>query len=187
MAANAPRPVPDSQPLTVDPANAEFTVPDAKVAVSSLQIYALMAYYLVLLVAAFALLIFLIWQPDRIKIPLLRTVGFIAAGALIGSLLYQIRMLFRFYVADGKFDAKWMGKYISAPWEAVALAVVVLSLLQGGSTALSGEKVTLSESSGFATFGIGALVGFGIRDVVGWLGNLAKTMFHTGPTDSSKP
>jgi len=185
MVANAPRQVLDSEVQSADALSIEITTPDAKVNIRPVQIYALVVYYIGLLAAAMGLFIFLIlslaWQPN--KMPLLRTVGFVGAGALIGSVLYQIRMLYQYYVQDGAFDAKWIGKYISAPWEAMALAVVVLSLLQGGSAALGGEKINLSDTNSFAAFGIGALVGFGIREVVGWLGNLAKTMF---PTDHLK-
>lgn len=184
MAANAPRQMLDSEVQSADPISVELAPPDAKVVVKPAQIYSLLVYYIGLLAAAMALFIFLIvsssWQPG--KIPLLKTVCFVAAGALIGSVLYQIRMLYQYYVQDGAFDAKWIGKYISAPWEAVALSVVVLSLVQGGGAALSGG-ITISDANSFAAFGIGALVGFGIREVVGWLGNLAKTMF---PTDHLK-
>jgi len=47
----------------------------------------------------------------------------------------------------------------------------------------------VAEGNTFVAFGIGALVGFGIREVVGWLGNLVKTMFpsdsHAGPSSLS--
>jgi hypothetical protein len=190
MAANAPRQMLDSEVQSADPVSIELAPPDAKVIVRPLQIYSLLVYYIGVLAAAMALFIFLIvssnWQPS--KIPLLRTVCFVAAGALIGSVLYQIRMLYQYYVQDGAFDAKWIGKYISAPWEAVALALVVLSLLQGGGAALGGAQINInvSDANSFAAFGIGALVGFGIREVVGWLGNLAKTMFPTDHLKESK-
>lgn len=154
--------------------------------VRPLQIYALVGYYTILLAAAIALVILLISKQDSAKQDsakqtLLVMIGFVTAGAIAGSVLYQIRMLFQYYIKDGKFDRRWMGKYISAPWEAVALALVVLSLLQGGSVILGAGKPNLTEGNPFAAFGVGALVGFGIREVVGWLGSLARTMFPTEP------
>ncbi len=159
----------------------EGTTPDATVIVRPLQVYGLVSYYTILLVVAVTLLIVLILKQSNVNPPLLGMMGFVASGAMVGAVLYQIRMLFKYYVKDGNFDSKWLGKYISAPWEAVALALVVLSLLQGGSVVLGGAKFDLKESTSFAAFGIGALVGFGIREVLGWLGNLAETMFSTTP------
>jgi hypothetical protein len=44
--------------------------------------------------------------------------------------------------------------------------------------------------STFAGFGLGGLLGFGIREVVGWLGNVTTTMFPTknkaGESESEK-
>lgn len=142
-------------------------------------IYVLVGYYVTLLALAITLLIVLILRQHNVNPPLLAMAGFEAAGAIIGSVLYQIRMLFRYYITAGKFDSRWVGKYISAPWESVALALVVLSLLQGGGVLMGGGKVNVTEDNAFAMFGIGALFGFGIREVVGWLGNLSKTMFPT--------
>ncbi len=58
---------------------------------------------------------------------------------------------------------------------------VVASLIESGAIILGGTGFDFSKGKPFATFGIGALVGFGIREVIGWLGTVAKTMF---PTDS---
>lgn len=44
---------------------------------------------------------------------------------------------------------------------------------------MKGGKFNVPEGNAFAMFGIGGLIGFGIREVVGWLGNLSKTMFPT--------
>ena len=42
-----------------------------------------------------------------------------------------------------------------------------------------GKNFALEIDRAFTFFGLGALIGFGIREVVGWLGNLAKTTFPT--------
>lgn len=152
--------------------------------VSARQIYAIVAYYMVLLLGAITLLVFLVLKEElhvnEERPRLLASMGFLATGAIVGSLLYQIRMLFRYYVKDdkhGKFDLRWLSKYVTAPWEAVGLALAVMSLIQSGGIMLGGQSFSVTGGKPFAAFGLGALIGFGIREVVGWVGNLTKTMF----------
>ena len=165
-------------------------VQSMSLAVSERQVYALLGYYMVLLTASIAALGLLAWKEIVWKgVPetkLLATLGFVASGAIIGSILYQIRMLFRHYIKDGNFDSRWLAKYVSAPFEAVGLALAILALLQGGSAILGGQGLDVKEAKGLAIFGLGALIGFGIREVVGWLGNLAKSTFPTDNDDKKK-
>lgn len=149
--------------------------------VGSSLIFILIGYYIVFIIISATLLFYIISDPVSAE-NLLRLLGFIACGAVVGSVLYQIRMLYRHYIKSEDFDTKWLGKYISAPWESVALSVVVFSLFQGGGAVLGGSaSLNFDEANGFAAFGLGSLVGFGMRDVVGWLGNLVKTMFPAEP------
>jgi len=164
------------------------TAPIATSAVRPWQIYGLMAYYMVLLAGAVALLVFLISSPElalKDETRLLASMGFLASGAIVGSTLYQIRMLFRYYITD-RFDPKWLSKYISAPVEAVGLALAVMSLFQSGGVFLGGQPFSMAKGEPFAAFGFGALVGFGIREVVGWVGSLTKTMFTSEHTTDHK-
>jgi hypothetical protein len=167
---------------------AEHIARHATAIVSPRQVHALVAYYVILLVVAVALLVYMIVNQTAIVPPLLVRMGFVASGAMVGSVLYQIRMLFRYYIPDKdtekKFDSRWLAKYVSGPWEAIALALVVLSLLEVGGAAFGGAQFDMTRSPTFGAFGIGALVGFGIREVVGWLGNLARTTFPTGDRKS---
>lgn len=162
-----------------NPAEIDEQAPLPKYGIRPLQIYILVSYYIVLLIVSGALLTYLILVEESAKPPLLVTLGFVASGAIAGSVLYQIRMLFRHYIKYNNFDSKWLGKYISAPWEAVALSLAVTSLIRGGGIVLGGGQFKDPASNNYAAFGLGALIGFGIREVVGWLGKLAKTMFPT--------
>ena len=67
------------------------------------------------------------------------------------------------------------------------MAMVVLALIRGGVAVFGGSMGTdVTGASNFAAFGTGALVGFGMREVVGWLEGLVKTMFTTKePEDSN--
>ena len=155
----------------------------------SRQVHALVVYYMAVLFFSFWFL-FDTWSSNfalmrligvsggALEDPLLRTIGFTIVGGVMGSLLYQIRVLFHFYAREKKYDPRWLGKYITGPWEGAGMAMVVLALIRGGVAVFGGSMGTdVTGASNFAAFGTGALVGFGMREVVGWLESLVKTMF----------
>ena len=155
------------------------------------QVHAIVAYYILLLGAA---LLFLLdvwggnvwvgrWLGQREEVlanPLLKTGAYTLIGGVFGSVLFQIRALFKYYLkntdAAVQYDERWVGKYISAPWESAVMALVVLALIRGGVT-LFGGGPDPSATNNFAVLGVGALVGFGMRDVVKWIQKLTETMF----------
>jgi hypothetical protein len=164
----------------------------------SRQVYGLVVYYMIVLLFAFWFL-FDTWSSnltlmqwigvrgEALKDPLLRTIGFTIVGGVIGSVLYLIRQLFTYYAKLGTYDARWLGKYITGPWEGAGMAMVVLALIRGGVAVFGGSMGTdVTGASNFAAFGTGALVGFGMREVVGWLEGLVKTMFTTKEPERPK-
>jgi hypothetical protein len=156
------------------------------------QVYALVVYYLIVLVFSFWFL-FDTWSSnltlmrwigvrgEALEDPLLRTIGFTIVGGLMGTVLYMIRQLFTYYAKRNDYDPRWLGKYITGPWEGAGMAMVVLALIRGGVAVFGGSMGTdVTGASNFAAFGTGALVGFGMREVVGWLEGLVETMFTAG-------
>lgn len=159
-------------------------------------VHSLVLYYLALMAAGLWLVLDL-WSGGfqvlralgvselALQQPLLRSTGYTLAGGLLGSVLYQMRMLFRFYLKTNEFDHRWLGKYLSAPLESAAMALVVLALLRGGLTAFAGSPSGApTTANNFSALGLGALIGFGMRDVVGWLGRIVGTVFVTAPSAS---
>ena len=165
------------------------------------QVHGMIVYYLALIVGLFWLLVD-VWSGNlnsmrflgvggaQLEEPLLKTINFTVIGAMFGNVLFQIRSLFSFYLEDeGKnYDERWLGKYIIGPFESAALALVVLALIRGGVTLFGGESGPAATSTNnFAAFGIGSLIGFGMRDAVTWLRTVASTMFnsngHTPPQE----
>lgn len=155
------------------------------------QVNALIIYFILVILSSFWFLLD-VWsgnfsllrrfglQGEILADPLLKTVGYTIVGAIFGSVLFQIRSLFHFYLKDAHYDPRWLGKYISAPWESAAMALVVLSLIRGGVALFGGSSGTdVTGTNNFAAFGTGALVGYGMRDVVAWLGRLVETVFVT--------
>ena len=49
--------------------------------------------------------------------------------------------------------------------------------MQGGAVFLGGSGIDFSAGKPFTVFGFGAVVGFGVREVVGWIGGVTKSMF----------
>ncbi len=165
--------------------------PKISPAMTFLQVNLLVLYFLILMLLALWFffdvwsknLRFMQWigiQSPSLDDPILRTIGFTMVGGFLGSVLYQIRLLFQFYVKTDVYDYRWMGKYVSAPWESAVMAMIVLALIRGGVALFGGSQGTeVNDTNNFAAFGVGALVGFGMRDVVGWIGGLVRTMFKT--------
>jgi hypothetical protein len=152
------------------------------------QVTILVIYYFVTLLFSFWFLLdvwsrnFVIFRAMGMKAEvladdLLRTIGFTMVGGILGSTLYQIRVLFHYY-AKKRYDPRWFGKYLTSPLEGAGMAIVVLALIRGGVALFGGSTGTdVTAVNNFAAIGTGALVGFGMRDVVGWLGHLVHTMF----------
>jgi hypothetical protein len=167
------------------------------------QIYFLIVYYLFVLAFAFWLL-FDTWSSNFVLVqaigvsgktledPLLRTILFIIVGGIMGNVLYLVRQLYNHYAKLKDYDPRWFGKYITGPWEGAGMAMVVLALIRGGVAVFGGSTGTdVTAVSNFAAFGTAALVGFGMRQVVGWLEGLVRTMFidteqGTAPADEEK-
>lgn len=153
------------------------------------QIYFLIFYYLFVLAFAFWLLFdtwssnFVLVQAigvrgDALEDELLRTILFTIVGGIMGNVLYLVRQLYNHYAKLKDYDPRWFGKYITGPWEGAGMAMVVLALIRGGVAVFGGSTGTdVTAVSNFAAFGTAALVGFGMRQVVGWLEGLVRTMF----------
>lgn len=154
-----------------------------------LQVNVIVAYYQAVTLAAFWLFLDT-WsnklfamqlfglREQALADPLIPSMAFVIAGGILGSVLYNIRVLFRFYLKSSSYNYRWFAKYLSAPMESAAMALLVFALIQGGLALLGGPPAAgYDPTSRFAGFGLGSLVGFGMRDVVGWMGNLVSTMF----------
>jgi hypothetical protein len=123
------------------PISVDERVPTAKPVVTARLIYALMAYYIALITGSIAVIALLMWQfgevilappkdDTQIVIRVLASMAFLVSGAIVGSVLYQIRALFRSYIKLANFDPRWLPKYISAPMEAAGLARAVQRSIQ---------------------------------------------------------
>ena len=154
----------------------------------SQRLMGLVAYFLALLLLALGGLVHLLLLANYSSgsLEILRTLGFIGCGAMIGSVLHQIRVLFRRYYEGQNHEQGWLGECLSTPWESVALAAVSLSLIRGLAFLLGGYAgagnanpvpADVARAYGFVAFGAGALIGFGTREMASWLRNVTRAMF----------
>lgn len=159
-----------------------------------LQVHSIVLYYMILLLGSlwvlldvwsgsFRLMQALGLSEQAVQQPLLRSIGYTMVGATLGNILYKIRTLYRYYLKGGskhKYNHRWLGKYISGPWESAAMALIVFALIRGGIGLFGGPASADSTgTSNFAAFGIGALIGMGMREVVGWVGEVTRAVFVT--------
>lgn len=119
----------------------------------------------------------------------LEAIVFAVVGGFLGSTLYGIRTLFNIYAkGERDYDPRWLPKYYTLPWEGAGLSVVVLALFRGGVAAFGGTVASdPTEVNSFTTFATGALVGYGTREVVGWLGGIIGSMFPEQPGKEEEP
>jgi hypothetical protein len=152
------------------------------------QVHGLVAFFVILLLLSSWFLVD-VWSenfvflhilgvPDQhLQDPVVKTVCYTIVGAVMGSIMFQIRSLFKFYITDAQYHPRWIGKYISAPFESAATALVVLCIIRGGLSLFGGGSTDMTQTNNFASFGTGALVGFGMRNVILWLDTLVQNMF----------
>jgi len=154
----------------------------------SQRLMGLVSYFLALLLLALGGVVYLLVLANYSSAAheILRTLGFMGCGAMIGSVLFQIRMLFRRYYEGQNHEQGWLGECLSTPWESVALAAVTLSLIRGvafllggyaGGASASTVSAEVARGYGFAAFGAGAMIGFGTREMTAWLRNIMRAIF----------
>ena len=178
---------------------------------SSILVYILVAYYVFLFFFGFWLL-FDVWAhnykflsifgvsarelgitgigegTENARAQVLEALSLTIVGGFWGSILYSIKMLFNYYAKQKRFDKEWFGKYLTAPFEGAGLAIIVLAIIRGGVAVFGGTIGTeTTPVNDFTTFATAALVGFGMRDVVGWLEKLVRNMFAEETKERSSP
>lgn len=98
------------------------------------------------------------------------------AGGAIGGIVNGIRSALKF---SENFKSRFAWKYISAPWTGAALALISYALLTTTAAVVSGEAATAQVGSSqlLSNFAIGALAGYGAKDVFTWLDARVHQLF----------
>lgn len=157
--------------------------------------------YLLLTLALFGWLLFDTWIQKHSVARLLRydlgqlnTAGFrlvafsmIAGG--IGGAIDGIRSILNYCES---FNRKHTWKYISVPWMGCTLGLFVYALLHSSISMLGGNGAAggTGQAQVLANFAVGALAGFGSKDVFIWLDDKVHRIFQiteTVPNVKGKP
>src|SRR5262249_24709615 len=77
------------------------------------------------------------------------------------------------------FHSSYFWKYVSAPWLGAALAVIGFAILRSTVAIFGGDVGTTPTNTPqyLANFGIGALAGYGAKDVFIWLDSKVSKLF----------
>ncbi|HEY3475311.1 MAG TPA: PASTA domain-containing protein [Anaerolineales bacterium] len=97
-------------------------------------------------------------------------------GGAIGAIVNGLRSILVHYKG---FDRHHAWKYIAAPWMGAALALMGFALLKSTVAIFGGTAATATPDTtqALANFAIGALAGYGSKDVFVWLDSQVEKLF----------
>jgi hypothetical protein len=122
------------------------------------------------------LLLHIGYNGTQLSPPTFRILAFTILGGALGGVLNGVRSVVQNYQG---FSRAYMGKYITAPWTGALLALIVFALVCGGSAVFGGGLTVgnLTGAQSLSNFAIGALVGYGAKDVLVWLDARVSSIF----------
>jgi hypothetical protein len=138
---------------------------------------------------AHTLLRWLGYRLTRLQTPEFHLVAYTILGGAIGGIVNGIRSALTYFSG---FNRRYFWKYISAPWMGAALALIGFALLRSTVAIFGGQSTTPDAATPqfLANFGIGALAGYGAKDVFVWLDAQVNKLFavqETTPNVTGQP
>jgi PASTA domain-containing protein len=111
-----------------------------------------------------------------LETPIYHLVAYTVIGGAIGGIVNGIRSVLLYY---SNFQRRYFWKYIAAPWMGAALAIIGFALLHSTVAIFGGEATNATGNTPqfLANFGIGALAGYGSKDVFIWLDEQVGKLF----------
>ena len=117
------------------------------------------------------------YKSDLLQDPLFHLVANTVIGGAIGGIVNGIRSALTYYSA---FNRQYFWKYIAAPWMGSALALIGFALLRSTIAIFGGDAANgavADTPQNLANFAIGALAGYGSKDVFVWLDEQVNKLF----------
>lgn len=149
--------------------------------------------YLLLLLAGLAWQLFDTWTGNHALLrhlgyklqsqQTLRLVGFTLIAGALGGVVNGLRSSLRYHRV---FDRRHTWKYLSAPWMGATLALFVFALLRSSISVLGGNVAgSAGNTQMLSNFSVGALAGYGSKDVFVWLDSKVESFFRVTPADEA--
>lgn len=150
--------------------------------------------YSVLILLFFLWLLFDIWYKDyklisffgydtsktALDLTVFRLLAFTFIGGCLGGAVASIRSIIYWHCEKKGFGGRFIYKHLSHPWIGGVLALFNFALIRSGISILGGEfagDATLLRQT-LSSFAIGALSGYGSRQVYKWFDSQVKRIFH---------
>ena len=112
----------------------------------------------------------------------LRLIAFTIVAGALGGVVNGLRSSLHYH---DRFDRRHAWKYLCAPWMGATLALFVYALLRSSVSVLGGEHASISNTEVISNFSVGALVGYGSKDVFIWLDNKVTNLFHVAVAEKT--
>jgi hypothetical protein len=106
----------------------------------------------------------------------LRLIAFTVIAGALGGVVNGLRSSLQYH---SRFDRQHTWKYLCAPWMGATLALFVYALLRSSVSVLGGGAAgSVTNTQVLSNFSIGALVGYGSKDVFIWLDSKVTKLFY---------
>ena len=117
------------------------------------------------------------YNLTRMDTPMYRLLAYSVLGGAIGAIVNGLRSGLQHYQV---FRRRHIWKYIAAPWLGGTLGLFVFTLLQSGMVVFGGSAGVsgVGTAQALATFSVGALAGYGSKDVYVWLDAQVHKLFE---------
>ena len=113
----------------------------------------------------------------------IRLIAFTLLAGALGGVINGLRSTIHYHE---KFERRHTWKYFCAPWMGATLALFVFALLRTGMDVLGGDSAgTVGNGQVLSNFSVGALVGYGSKDVFVWLDARVTKLFNATATHNS--
>lgn len=123
---------------------------------------------------------------ERLCSPFFQLGVYSFVGGGLGAIANGIRSILQWHCDLRAFGRRFVWKYILLPWLGGTLGLFVFALILGGIAVVAGDinGDDVSEKQIVAIFAVGALAGFGSRNVFKWLDVQVLKLFKTVTTET---
>jgi len=121
--------------------------------------------------------------------PTFHLLAYTIIGGALGGIVNSIRSILVWHSERQAFGVRFVWKYVTAPWLGATLALLVYALIRSGITVFGGDGSITSTTivQSLATLGMGALAGYGWRQVFIWLDAQVNKIFKTTADETVVP